>query len=120
MESNEKLKALTNQNSDANQNSFFADGPQVDTNSFRGGNVSKYIKMKESMTIREEEEEGTQMKSNLETYSIYHFNKILSNDAYTLGKKVANFTKSFIDQYQDIDLAAKQLPRPVELPRSFD
>lgn len=64
---------------------------------------------------REEDEEGSQVKSNLESYSIYHFNKILSSDAYTLGKKVSDFIKDFLMNYRNVEESSELLPQPVQL-----
>eukprot|EP01017_Pseudomicrothorax_dubius_P028539 TRINITY_DN3392_c0_g1_i7.p1 TRINITY_DN3392_c0_g1~~TRINITY_DN3392_c0_g1_i7.p1 ORF type:complete len:505 (-),score=100.34 TRINITY_DN3392_c0_g1_i7:133-1647(-) len=65
-------------------------------------------------SIKEEEEEGSHMKTNLESYSIYHFNKILSSDAYSLGKKVSDFLRDFTLNHRNVEESAELLPQPIE------
>jgi hypothetical protein len=71
------------------------------------------------VACRDEEEEGSQMKSNLESYSVYHFNKILSSDSYTIGKKVSVFITDFLKSNSDVPLGAAKLPQQVSLPRTL-
>lgn len=111
LERSKNLPSPTN----GTQTSFFRDMDESMAGTGRSGfGSAKYQHMKEVLTIREEEEEGSQMKSNLESYSVYHFNKILASDAYTLGKKVSDFVSNFILTYQNTEEAVQCLPQPIE------
>jgi hypothetical protein len=115
----EKNAASPNQ-SKLNQSSFFSDAPIVNEHTSSSRSLQQVVyapqqpqPVKELVPFKEEEEEGSQSKSNLETYSIYHFNKILSSDSYTLGKKVSVFLKDFLSRYRNIEESANTLPAPV-------
>jgi hypothetical protein len=98
------------------QSSFFSDRPLHEgmTSSTLFPQYHKVSTKNVPVSIKEEEEEGSQTKSNLESHSIYHFNKILSSDAYTLGKKVSDFIKDFLLNYRNIEESSQLLPQPIE------
>eukprot|EP01017_Pseudomicrothorax_dubius_P029043 TRINITY_DN3499_c0_g1_i18.p1 TRINITY_DN3499_c0_g1~~TRINITY_DN3499_c0_g1_i18.p1 ORF type:complete len:227 (-),score=38.67 TRINITY_DN3499_c0_g1_i18:228-908(-) len=58
--------------------------------------------------------EETLAPTTKESSSIYHFYKILSNDSYTLGKKVADFIKDFGMNYRNIEESVSLLPSMIE------
>jgi len=50
---------------------------------------------------------------NLESSSFYEFRKILSQENYSIGKKVAEFITDFSASYKNISESAELLPQPV-------
>jgi len=50
---------------------------------------------------------------NLESSSFYEFRKILSQENYSIGKKVAEFITDFAASYKNIVESAELLPQPV-------
>lgn len=63
--------------------------------------------------VIEEEEEELAITCKNESYSYYQFYKILSCEAYTLGKSVSEFCESFCNQYRNHVESAQLLPQPL-------
>ena len=74
--------------------------------------VVKYCKMQYQKVIEEEEEELAITCKN-ESYSYYQFYKILSCEAYTLGKSISEFCESFNSQYRNPVESAYLVPQPL-------
>ena len=74
--------------------------------------VIKYCKMQYQKVIEEDEEELAVTCKN-ESYSYYQFYKILSCEAYTLGKSITEFCESFNSQYRNPVESACLLPQPL-------
>ena len=59
------------------------------------------------------DEEELVLTCKNESYSYYQFYKILSCEAYTLGKSVAEFCNSFTSQYRNPIESSQLLPQPL-------
>ncbi len=56
---------------------------------------------------------------NLESSSFYEFRKILSQENYSIGKKVADFLADFAANYKNLAESAELLPQPVSHIQNF-
>jgi Vacuolar sorting protein 9 (VPS9) domain len=65
----------------------------------------------EYQMVNDEEDPGFTCKN--ESYSYYEFYKILSCDAYTLGKSLTEFCSSFTSQYRNPIESSQLLPQPL-------
>jgi hypothetical protein len=63
--------------------------------------------------VIEEEEEELAITCKNESYSYYQFYKILSCEAYSLGKSINDFCESFNSQYRNPDESALLVPQPL-------
>ena len=59
------------------------------------------------------EEEDSSLTIKNESASYYQFHKILSSEAYSLGKTIANFVTTFLSQHRNPRDSAASLPVPV-------
>ena len=73
--------------------------------------VIKYCKMQYQKVIEEDEELAITCKN--ESFSYYQFYKILSCEAYTLGKSICEFCESFNSQYRNPAESAYLIPQPL-------
>ena len=60
-----------------------------------------------------EDEEDAVITCKNESYSYYQFYKILSCEAYSLGKSVTDFCESFKSQYRNAAESSQLLPQPL-------
>lgn len=92
-----------------NGTSFFTDN--ILSTSINGKN-SKYLQMRDDMNA--DNDETVISTQNLESSSFYEFRKILSQENYSIGKKVAEFIADFAASYKNIVESAELLPQPME------
>jgi hypothetical protein len=59
------------------------------------------------------EEEETVMTCKHESSSYYQFHKILSSEAYTLGKSISDFISAFSEQYRNAEESVSMMPLPL-------
>jgi hypothetical protein len=62
---------------------------------------------------QDEDQDEATMTCKDEASSYYEFHKILSSEAYTLGKSLSEFLSSFMSQYRNVEESASLLPQPV-------
>lgn len=72
----------------------------------------KYCGLQYQKVIEEDDEELAVTCKN-ESYSYYQFYKILSCEAYTLGKSITEFCESFNSQYRNANESANLIPQPL-------
>lgn len=77
-------------------------------------NHKQYEPISDRAFDEDPDQQETPMTCKDETSSYYEFHKILSSEAYTLGKSMATFFDNFMNQYCDLEAAAGLLPQPVK------
>ena len=60
------------------------------------------------------DEEETVVTCKHESSSYYQFHKILSSEAYTLGKTISSFINAFAEQYRNPEESVSMLPLPLD------
>ena len=70
-----------------------------------------------SMTLRfrvleESDDESESLPSKQASY--YQYVKIMTSEAYSLGRNIAAFLENFMNQYRNIEESARLLPQPME------
>jgi hypothetical protein len=78
----------------------------------RKDKLNSYRRLSSDQMIEIEEE--VIVTCQQESSSYYHFHKILSSEAYTLGKSVSEFIDSFFSQYRNIEESADLIPQPLD------
>lgn len=78
-------------------------------------NLELDLKLHEQLKYQqvEEEEEEIVITCKNESYSYYEIYKILSCEAYSLGKSVSEFCESFTSQYRNAVESSRLLPQPL-------